>query len=106
MAAQQINPLVVKLYEKLAKQNIKVPEFSRMTGIPKDRIYKWRQEGTSPKSEDEATIKAFLEEENGEIIQQSSTPHNWRNLQHPIYSPVATKRHFPTPTARASYTFQ
>ncbi|MDF2189765.1 LexA family transcriptional regulator [Paraflavitalea sp. CAU 1676] len=84
MAAQQINPLVVKLYEKLAKQNIKVPEFSRMTGIPKDRIYKWRQEGTSPKSEDEATIKAFLEEENGEIntpaigtqqLEESTTPY-------------------------------
>ena len=60
MATNPINQLVVKLYEKLAKENIKVPEFSRTTGIPKDRIYKWKQEGTNPKAEDEATIKAFL----------------------------------------------
>lgn len=60
MATHSINPLVVKLYEKLAKENIKVPEFSRMTGIPKDRIYKWKQEGTNPKAEDEATLKAYI----------------------------------------------
>lgn len=60
MATNSINPLVVKLYEKLAKENMKVPEFARMTGIPKDRIYKWKQEGTNPKADDEATIKAFL----------------------------------------------
>lgn len=67
MTSININPLVIKLYEKLAKENIKVPEFSRMTGIPKDRIYKWKQEGTSPKSGDEATIKSYLESETTEI---------------------------------------
>lgn len=61
MATTNINPLVVKLYEKLAQENLKVPEFARMTGIPKDRIYKWKQEGTNPKSDDEATIRAYLE---------------------------------------------
>lgn len=60
MATPTINPLVVKLYEKLAKENLKVPEFSRMTGIPKDRIYKWKQEGTNPKAEDEATLRAYI----------------------------------------------
>lgn len=84
MTSTNINPLVVKLYEKLAKENIKIPEFARMTGIPKDRIYKWKQEGTSPKSGDEATIRAYLESESPDIstsatasniLEESTTPY-------------------------------
>jgi len=110
MAALQINPLVIKLYEKLASENIKIPEFSRMTGIPKDRIYKWKQEGTSPKSEDEATIRAYLNEEIGENapgsrqlpkMEESTTPYlltrrRQKNLVDPeedgiVYVPIAAQ---------------
>lgn len=45
-----------------------VPEFSVATGIPKDRIYKWKQQGTSPKAEDEKTIQAWI---NGETVENS-----------------------------------
>lgn len=54
------NKLVIKLFSTLKLLKVSVPKFSLETGIPKDRIYKWKQEGTSPKSEDEATIQAWL----------------------------------------------
>lgn len=54
------NILVNSLFEKLKEKKISVPKFSEATGIPKDRVYKWKYEGTSPKSEDEKTIREWL----------------------------------------------
>lgn len=62
------NKLIYRLFETLKKERISVPVFSIETGIPKDRVYKWKQEGTNPKSEDEKTINAWLNK-------MENTPH-------------------------------
>lgn len=41
-----------------------VPDFSNETGIPKSRVYKWKQEGTNPKADDVKIITDWL---NGEM---------------------------------------
>jgi hypothetical protein len=61
------NTLVINLFEKLKERKTSVPGFSRLTGIPKERVYKWKQEGTNPKAEDEKKIKAWIEGTNVEI---------------------------------------
>lgn len=58
--ANHSNKLVIKLFDVLKKHKISVPKFSIETGIPKDRVYKWMQEGTNPKSDDESIIKAWV----------------------------------------------
>lgn len=50
-------------------RKVKIPKFSKDTGIPKDRVYKWKYEGTNPKAEDVQSINDWI---NGE----SST---WNN---------------------------
>jgi hypothetical protein len=62
------NNLVDSLFEKLKREKISVPKFAAQTGIPKDRVYKWKQEGTSPKAEDERKIKAWMSGEKMEIF--------------------------------------
>ncbi|WP_315816848.1 S24 family peptidase [Paraflavitalea speifideaquila] len=89
MAITHTNPLVVKLYEKLAIEHIRVPEFSRMSGIPKDRIYKWKQEGTNPKAEDEAKIKAYIY---GDSIDYSPMHNNESIMEEPKSPYLITRR--------------
>lgn len=60
MVAETGNKLVIKLFAYLKKNGISVPAFSSETGIPKDRIYKWKQEGTNPKAEDERILQNWL----------------------------------------------
>jgi SOS-response transcriptional repressor LexA len=60
IVATHPNKLVVKLFEAIKSNRLSVPKFSSDTGIPKDRVYKWMQEATSPKADDEATIRAWL----------------------------------------------
>lgn len=62
------NKLVISLFETLKKRNVSVPEFSSETGIPRDRIYKWKQQGTSPKAEDEKTIREWISGEKMENV--------------------------------------
>lgn len=62
------NQLVVNLFEKLKRDKISVPRLSEIIGIPKDRIYKWKQEGTNPKAEDEGLIKKWLYGESVENV--------------------------------------
>jgi DNA-binding phage protein len=63
MDAKHGNELVVNLLEELKKRKVKIPTFSKETGIPKDRIYKWIQEGNNPKADDEKKIYAWIKME-------------------------------------------
>lgn len=56
------NKLVIKLFEVLKEKDISVPKLSTALDIPSDRIYKWKQQGTNPKAEDEVKIKDWLKE--------------------------------------------
>lgn len=56
-----LNPLVAKLYEALKKRKVSVPKLAAATGIDKDRIYKWKQEGTKPKADDAAIINRWID---------------------------------------------
>ena len=49
-----------ELFNELAKMGITIYEFARRTGIPKERVYKWRDRGSSIKPADVEKIKAFL----------------------------------------------
>lgn len=60
--ANKPNKLVIKLFKTFDSAGVSVPIFSRQTGIPKDRVYKWRQEGTNPKADDEKIILAWISE--------------------------------------------
>lgn len=61
------NQLVIRLYSTLKSQNISVTRFSRESGIPKARVYKWNQEGTNPKAEDERLILQWLDGDKSKI---------------------------------------
>lgn len=63
MDAKHDNELVVTLLKELKKRDVKIPRFSKETGIPKDRIYKWLQEGNNPKADDEKKITAWIKME-------------------------------------------
>lgn len=39
------------LLETMKERGIKIPKLAAITGIKKDRIYKWYQQGTHPKVE-------------------------------------------------------
>jgi predicted transcriptional regulator len=53
-----------KLLDVMKSRGVKIPAFSKQTGIPKDRIYKWFQQGTHPKAEDYMLIEKWLNGEN------------------------------------------
>jgi hypothetical protein len=55
-----LNPLVTKLFEELKKRKVSVPKFATISGIDKDRIYKWKQQGTNPKHDDVVLINNWL----------------------------------------------
>lgn len=68
--------LVSNLFETLKNRKMSVPEFSELSGIPKDRIYKWKQKGTYPKAEDEKVIYKWI---NGEKLDES--PNNVQEME-------------------------
>lgn len=55
--------LKIRLKEAMAKRGIKVPALSDQTGIPKDRVYAWYRDNTSPKTEDAIILENWLNEE-------------------------------------------
>lgn len=87
--AKTPNPLVKELYDNLKQRNVSVPEFSDLTGIPKDRIYKWKQQGTTLKTQDEQRVRAWL---SGEItdIYPKNVPHGNNGKEAPL-KPEAQK---------------
>lgn len=60
--------LVDHLFDALSRRKVSVPKFSQISGIPKDRIYKWRQQGTNPKASDVKKITEWL---NGEEVDKN-----------------------------------
>lgn len=56
------NDLRNKLLEAMKKRGVNVPNFSKQTGIPKDRIYKWYQQGTNIKPEDALIVDKWINE--------------------------------------------
>lgn len=56
----------IRLKEKMAERGIKVPELSRITDIPKDRIYAWYRDNTQPKQEDREKLEKWINEEKNE----------------------------------------
>ena len=49
-----------KVSEEMKRRGVKVPRLSKETGIPKDRIYKWYQQGSNPKPEDSITLEKWI----------------------------------------------
>lgn len=60
MSSEIKNPLVRSLMEKISKEKSSLAKFADATGLPRDRVYKWIQQGTNPKSADEKVIEAYL----------------------------------------------
>lgn len=48
--------ILKELEKELKERHISIPVLSVKLGIPKDRMYKWYQQGTKPKVEDAAKI--------------------------------------------------
>jgi predicted transcriptional regulator len=67
--------LKIILMEILKAKGISVPRFANAIGIPKDRIYKWYQQGSSPKPEDALKIEDWIKKSN---ITQGSLQSNTR----------------------------
>lgn len=62
-----MDKIVDQVVNELKARGLKIPALAALLDIPKDRIYKWIQEGTSPKSEDEAKLKAWLHGSGNEL---------------------------------------
>lgn len=58
------NQLVDRLLKLVEEKKTTIARFSRDTGIPSGRIYKWKDEGNNPKVEDERKLRAWLGVEN------------------------------------------
>lgn len=63
-----------RLKEEMKVRGVKTPALSEQTGIPKDRIYAWYRDGTSPKMDDQIILEQWLlgknsakNEENGPL---------------------------------------
>lgn len=57
-------PLKIRLKEKMDARKVKIPALSVQTGIPKDRIYAWYRDNSSPKADDQEKLEKWI---NGEI---------------------------------------
>lgn len=71
MVAKHDNELIVTLLNELKKREVKIPRFSKETGIPKDRVYKWIQEGNNPKADDEKKIISWIKMEKSPLPQKA-----------------------------------
>jgi hypothetical protein len=83
MAEITLNSLVVTLFDALKKKKISVPKFSDEADIPKDRIYKWKQQGTSPKAEDVIKVNKWLKKNGVDINPQDENLLNEPEINYP-----------------------
>jgi transcriptional regulator with XRE-family HTH domain len=60
MVAKHANALINTLSEVMAQRKKSKAQFALEAGIPKDRVYKWYQDGNNPKADDVAKIKAWI----------------------------------------------
>jgi len=58
-----MDTILKKLFNELDKRDVTIYDFAKQTGIPKERIYKWKQGAGIPKLKDSEIIKAWLSEE-------------------------------------------
>jgi hypothetical protein len=52
------------LLEVMKARGVKVPALSTQTNIPKDRIYKWFQQGSTPSPEDSMILEKWIKKQN------------------------------------------
>jgi Holliday junction resolvase len=71
MDAKHSNELVNKMFEKMEELGWKIPKLAKEINIPKDRIYKWKNDGNIPKAEDQDAIKTWLNMEQTPSPQKS-----------------------------------
>jgi predicted transcriptional regulator len=62
IAPLMTNDIKNKLLETMKVRGVNIPSFSKQTGIPKDRIYKWYQQGTNIKPQDIMTVEKWINE--------------------------------------------
>jgi DNA-binding phage protein len=76
MPAVHSNKLIVRLLGVMEERKKKITVFSKEAGIPKDRVYKWVQQGNNPKAEDEKKIIAWIDGKSMEKVpmQEQKTP--------------------------------
>lgn len=55
-----MKPIVRLLLSTITERGLKIPAAAIQLGIPKERIYKWKEEGTEPKAEDQKKINEWL----------------------------------------------
>ena len=73
----------------MQERGIKIPRLSVELDIPKDRIYKWFQEGTNPKVEDADKLNKWINGENlGEIRKENFSKIVIEYANHNGYKPI------------------
>lgn len=55
----------------MEERHIKIPALAEKLGIPKDRMYKWYQQGTKPKEKDAIKIWNWINGENDDEVNNS-----------------------------------
>lgn len=65
--------IVDQLFTELKKRGVSVPKFAETVGIPKDRIYKWRVQGTTPKAEDMRKIELWISDREMDVYPKKET---------------------------------
>lgn len=66
--SKKIHPLVEELYKTLKRLDLGVPEFEQETGIPSDRVYKWKKQATVPKTNDYLVLEDWLSKKKLDIV--------------------------------------
>lgn len=68
MSSKVQNKLVIKLLEVIEERKTSITQFCEDTGIPKDRVYKWKQQGNNPKAVDVVKINEWINGEKKEKV--------------------------------------
>lgn len=71
--------LKVRVKERMAELKMKMPELSELTGIPKDRMYKWYSENSNPKTDDAEILEKWLRGELMEKVPRETYVEHRRN---------------------------
>jgi len=62
------NTLINRLWDTIQQRNSSVAKFADETGIPVDRVYKWKSKGTHPKAEDSKKIEGWIKGIHPDIV--------------------------------------
>jgi transcriptional regulator with XRE-family HTH domain len=60
MTIKTSKPLKDRLQETMKARGVKIPKLARETKIPKDRIYAWYRDNTSPKADDQVILEQWI----------------------------------------------